>query len=65
MKRFYYLAGVVLTAMAIYSCSEDTAGIGQSLTNPTDQLDVTTADIEVDSTRTIIADSVFTLGNSS
>jgi hypothetical protein len=65
MKRFYYLAGVVLTAVAIYSCSEDTAGIGQSLTNPTDQLDITTADIEVDSTCTIIADSVFTLGNSS
>ena len=65
MKRFYYLAGVVLTVMAIYSCSEDTAGIGQSLTSATDQLDITTEDIEVDSTRTIIADSVFTLGNSS
>ena len=59
------MAGVVMTTMAIFSCSEDTSGVGQSLTNVTDQLDITTLDIEVDSTRTIIADSVFTLGNSS
>lgn len=59
------MAGVVLATMAIFSCSEDTSGVGQSLTNVTDQLDITTFEVEVDSTRTIIADSVFTLGNSS
>ena len=56
------MAMVALTAMAIYSCDEDTQNIGQSLTQESDKLDVTTESFEV-TTRTYIADSVFTLSN--
>ena len=56
------MAGVVLTAIAISSCSEDTSNIGQSLIKDTDKLDVTTEEYVV-STQTVVADSVFTLSN--
>ena len=56
------MAGVVLTAIAISSCSEDTSNIGESLIKDTDKLDVTTEEYEV-STQTVVADSVFTLSN--
>lgn len=62
MNKLITMASVALAAMAIYSCDEDTATIGQSLTNDTDQLSLTSANYEV-STRTVVADSVFTLSN--
>lgn len=62
MKRISIMAGVVLTAIAISSCSEDTSNIGESLIKDTDKLDVTTEEYEV-STQTVVADSVFTLSN--
>lgn len=54
----YYMAGVVLTAMAFSSCDENTASIGQSLTSDEDQLDVTAEVFDVQ-TRTVIADTIF------
>ena len=63
MKKYVYMAMVVLTAMAIYSCDDNTESIGQSLTKVSDQLDLTTELFEVN-TQTMAPDSVFTLGNS-
>lgn len=57
-----YMAGVALAAMAISSCDEDTLTIGQSLTGNADKLDVTSTAYPV-ATRTIVADSVFTLSS--
>ena len=62
MNKLLTMASVAIAAMAIYSCDEDTAAIGQSLTNETDKLSLTSANYEV-STRTIVADSVYTLSN--
>lgn len=62
MNKLITMAGVAFVAMAIYSCDEDTAGIGQSLTSEADKLTLTSANYEV-SSRTIVADSVFTLSN--
>lgn len=62
MNKLITMASVALAAMAIYSCDEDTAAIGQSLTHETDKLSVTSANFEV-STKTIVADSVYTLSN--
>ena len=56
------MAGAVLTAMAIYSCDEDTQSIGQTLTQESDRLNITTEAFEV-TTETCVADSVFTLSN--
>jgi len=54
----YYMAGVVFAAMAISSCDEDTASIGQSLTSDDDKLDVVAQVFEVQ-TRTVVADTAF------
>lgn len=54
----HYMAGVVLTAMAISSCDEATDQIGQSLTNNDDLLNITSQIFDVQ-TRTVIADTVF------
>lgn len=62
MKKYVYMAGAVLTAMAIYSCDEDTQSIGQTLTQESDRLNITTEAFEV-TTETCVADSVFTLSN--
>jgi len=62
MNKLLTMASVAFVAMAIYSCDEDTAAIGQSLTNETDKLNLTSATYDV-STRTIVADSVYTLSN--
>lgn len=62
MNKLLTMASVVFAAMAIYSCDEDTAAIGQSLTNDTDKLSLTSTNFDV-STRTIVADSVYTLSN--
>ena len=57
MKRFiYYMAGVVLTTMAISSCDETTDQIGGSLTSDEDHLNITSQVFNVQ-TRTVIADS--------
>lgn len=53
---------VALTAMAIYSCDDNTEAIGQTLTQESDKLNITTEAFEV-KTRTVVADSVFTLSN--
>ena len=62
MNKLITMAGVVLAAMAIYSCDEDTASIGGSLTNDNDKISLTSANYNV-TTRTIVADSVYTLSN--
>ncbi len=63
MRIIKYMATVVVAAMAISSCDEDTMTIGQSLTNSSDRLDIKSESFDV-YTRTIIADSVFaTAGN--
>lgn len=54
------MAVAAMTAMAIYSCDEETATIGQSVTNTNDQLVVTATTYEAH-TRTIVADSVLSL----
>lgn len=56
------MAGAALAVMAFSSCDENTGIIGQTLTNEKDQLDVSTLSFPV-STRTVVADSVFTLSN--
>ena len=57
-KIMHYMAGVVLTAMAISSCDETTDQIGGSLTSDEDQLNITSQIFDVQ-TRTVIADTVF------
>ena len=46
MKQKLYMAVAAMTAMAIYSCDEETATIGQSVTNTNDQLVVTATTYE-------------------
>ena len=58
--NFRFMASVVITAMAISACENDALPIGQTLTKENDKLDVASASFEV-ATRTILADSVFTL----
>jgi len=52
------LTAIACTAMAIMSCDEDTANIGDSLTNDKDKLAVTTQSFNV-YTQSITADSVY------
>ena len=40
--KFKWITAIAITAMAITSCSEDTEGIGVSLTDETDKLEITT-----------------------
>ena len=60
MNKILYMAGVVLTTIAISSCDEDNMTIGNSLTQSHDKLDVSAGSFDVQ-TRTIIADSVLSL----
>jgi len=53
-----WITAIAFTAMAILSCSEDTEGIGQSLTDETDKLEVTTGVFSATS-RSIQVDSVY------
>ena len=55
-----YMASVALAAMAIYSCDDSVSSIGYSLTDEGDKLDLKPSTYDVE-TRTIVADSVFTL----
>lgn len=56
--KFKCITAIAFTAMAILSCSEDTEGIGQSLTDETDKLEITTGVFSATS-RSIQVDSVF------
>ena len=40
--KFKWITAIAITAMAITSCSEDTEGIGASLTDENDMLEITT-----------------------
>ncbi len=62
MKELKYMAGVVLTAIAI-SCDEDTVTIGESLNKDgADKMTLTSSSFEATS-QTILADSVLTNPN--
>lgn len=56
--KFKWFTAIALTAMAITSCSEDTEGIGASLTDESDKLDIYTG-IFTANTRSIGVDSVY------
>ncbi len=62
IRKFIIMAGVAIAAVAISSCDNDTLGIGQTLTNDSDRLNVADTTIAVE-TRTIVADSVFTMSS--
>ena len=57
MKLKWFTA-IAITAMAIISCNDDTSGIGASLTQDTEQLEVSTGIYDAYS-RSILADSVY------
>ena len=52
------LTAIAFTAMAIFSCSEDTNNIGGSLTQDTDNLKISTGIYQA-TTKSILADSVY------
>jgi hypothetical protein len=52
------LTAIAFTAMAIFSCNEDTDNIGSSLTQNTDDLKISTGIYQA-TTRSILADSVY------
>jgi len=56
--RFKWLTAIAIIAMAIASCNEDTEGLGSSLTNETDKLEISTG-IFGALTRSVLADSVY------
>ena len=62
MRKLMYMASVALAAMAIYSCDDSVSSIGISLTDEGDKLDLNPSTFSVE-TRTIVADSVFTLSS--
>ena len=49
---------IAIAAMALISCSEETIAIGESLTNETDKIDVSSGTFRATS-RSIMADSVY------
>jgi hypothetical protein len=59
-KTIHYMAAAAFALVAISSCENEDLNIGQSLTDESDKLQVSTASYEV-STRTIMADSVLSL----
>lgn len=60
MSELSYMAGAAIVAMAISSCDEDTLVIGNSITNESDKLEITTCSFQA-SSKTIKADSVLAL----
>ena len=62
MSRLKYMAMAAVAAMAIYSCDDDVMSIGNSLTDEGDKLDINATTFPVQ-TRTVVADSVFTLSS--
>lgn len=63
MMKLKFLTGIALTVFAFSACNDDTLDIGASLTQEADKLDAISATFNV-TTRTIVADSVLTRGNS-
>ena len=59
MSYIKYMAGVVIAAMAISSCDEDSLSIGSSLTNESDTLSLSKSVYQATS-QTVIANSVLT-----
>lgn len=57
MKSRLFIA-IAFTAMALFSCNEDTGVIGSSLTNESDKLDLSTG-IYHATTKSILADSIY------
>ncbi len=57
MMKKLFMTGIAMMTIAIFSCSEDTTTIGNSLTNDVDQFVLTSDTFDV-STRSIVADSV-------
>ena len=62
MLKLKYMAMVAGAAMAICSCDDDVSAIGTSLTDEGDKLDLNAISFDVQ-TRTVVADSVFTLSS--
>lgn len=58
-----WIAGILLTALTISACDEDTQGIGTSLTGDVDRFTILTDTFDV-TTRSIIVDSVLAKGSS-
>ena len=56
--KFRLFTAIAVTAMAFFSCSEETAGIGKSLTDEDDRLQVTTGIYEAHSNSMLI-DSIY------
>jgi hypothetical protein len=56
--KFRLFTAIAITAMAIISCSEETAGIGKSLTDEDDKLQVTTGIFEAHS-KSLVIDSIY------
>ena len=57
MKSRLFTA-IAFSAMALFSCNEDTGMIGSSLTNESDKLNITTGVYQA-TTRSILADSIY------
>lgn len=57
MMKHNLLAGIALTLMALSACNDETLDIGNTLTDETDRLTVSSADYNV-STKTVLADSI-------
>lgn len=60
MNKLTYMAGAALTAMAIFACDNESLNIGNTLTDDSDQLALSSDNFDV-ATRTIVADSVLAL----
>ena len=56
--KFRLFTAIAITAMAIVSCSEETAGIGKSLTDEDDKLQVSTGIFEAHS-KSLVIDSIY------
>ena len=56
--KFRLFTAIAITAMAIVSCSEETAGIGKSLTDEDDKLQVSTGIFQAHS-KSLVIDSIY------
>jgi len=62
MMRKLILAGVAIATIAFSACDEETLNIGNSLTQNSDKLNITSTTLNLD-TRTVAVDSVLTLSS--
>ena len=58
MMRKWLMAGIAMLAIAISSCNEDTNTLGYSLTSDADRFSLVPDTFQIDSTKSIKADSV-------